>query len=94
MAQTDKEFRPDPRESANGTASQGSLLEAFLEAMPDGFAALGTDHRFTFVNARAEQLWGKRRDEIIGRTPHDLFGESPLYLAFHDALAGTDLASA
>jgi PAS domain S-box-containing protein len=38
-----------------------------LESIGDAFYAVDADFRFTYVNSKAEQLWGKRRDELLGR---------------------------
>ncbi len=37
-----------------------------LEAMPAGFYSLSPDWRFTHVNAEAERLLGRRREELLG----------------------------
>jgi PAS domain S-box-containing protein len=38
-----------------------------LESITDAFYALDADFRFTYVNRRAEELWGRRRDELVGK---------------------------
>jgi PAS domain S-box-containing protein len=38
-----------------------------LEAMPAGFYSLDHDWRFVHVNAQAERLLGRHRDELLGR---------------------------
>ena len=40
---------------------------AILESITDAFYALDGDFRFTYVNRRAEELWGRTRDQLIGR---------------------------
>jgi PAS domain S-box-containing protein len=46
---------------------------AILESITDAFYALDADFRFTYVNRRAEELWGRRRDELIGRSYSEEF---------------------
>ncbi|MGI9181068.1 MAG: GAF domain-containing protein, partial [Longimicrobiaceae bacterium] len=50
----------------------GSILHGF----PDGFATLDRQWRYTFVNPRAEQILGRRRRELIGRSIWDVFAEA------------------
>jgi len=40
---------------------------AILESITDAFYALDGDFRFTYVNRRAEELWGRSRAELLGR---------------------------
>src|SRR3712207_6800850 len=40
---------------------------AVLESISDAFYAVDADFRFTYVNRRAEELWGRRREELVGR---------------------------
>jgi PAS domain S-box-containing protein len=44
-----------------------------LEAMPAGFYSLDREWRFTYVNAEAERLLGRPRDELLGRVLWDAF---------------------
>ena len=39
---------------------------AILESITDAFYALDSDFRFTYVNRRAEELWGRSRAELLG----------------------------
>jgi PAS domain S-box-containing protein len=41
---------------------------AILESITDAFYALDSDFRFTYVNRRAEELWGRSREELVGRS--------------------------
>jgi len=47
-----------------------------LESIGDAFYALDASFRFTYVNGKAEQLWGKRREELLGRTMWDEFPQA------------------
>jgi PAS domain S-box-containing protein len=44
-----------------------------LEAMPAGFYSLNREWRFTHVNAEAERLLGRSREELLGRVLWDEF---------------------
>jgi PAS domain S-box-containing protein len=44
-----------------------------LEAMPAGFYSLDADWRFAYVNAQAEKLLGRTRDELLGQVIWDAF---------------------
>lgn len=44
-----------------------------LESIADAFYALDAHRRFTYVNREAEKLWGKRREELIGKKMWDVF---------------------
>src|SRR6185369_5338193 len=79
---------PERREAVKENGPHGQSVDVFLEAMPDGFAALGPDGQFTYVNAQAELLWGKRRQDMIGRTPSDLFAGHRLELEFRKTMDG------
>jgi PAS domain S-box-containing protein len=44
-----------------------------LEAMPAGFYSLDSEWRFAHVNAQAEKLLGRTRDELLGQVVWDAF---------------------
>jgi PAS domain S-box-containing protein len=44
-----------------------------LESIGDAFYALDAEFRFTYVNSKAEQLWDKKRAELLGRNIWELF---------------------
>jgi PAS domain S-box-containing protein len=46
---------------------------AILESITDGFLALDSEWRFTYVNAAAERINGIRREEQIGKNQWELF---------------------
>lgn len=41
-------------------------LTEILESITDGFVAIDREYRFTYVNAEAEKLLGKKRAEMVG----------------------------
>jgi serine phosphatase RsbU (regulator of sigma subunit)/PAS domain-containing protein len=45
----------------------GLRVTRVLEAMPAGFYSLDRQWRFTYVNAEAERLLGRSRDELLGQ---------------------------
>lgn len=44
-----------------------------LESITDAFYSLDRDYRFTYVNRRAEELWGRTRDELLGQSMPEAF---------------------
>lgn len=48
-------------------------VNEILESITDAFYAVDADWRLTYVNRRTEELWGRRRDELIGRSLWSLF---------------------
>ncbi|WP_051243555.1 PAS domain-containing hybrid sensor histidine kinase/response regulator [Azohydromonas australica] len=62
----------------------GRQLEATFERMSDAFYLLDRDWRFLHFNAAAEQLLGRTRAEVLGRTVWESF----------PAVAGSDLERA
>jgi serine phosphatase RsbU (regulator of sigma subunit)/PAS domain-containing protein len=50
-----------------GERAGAALVTRVLEAMPAGFYSLDREWRFTHVNAEAERLLGRTREELLGR---------------------------
>ena len=48
---------------------------AILESITDAFYALDGEFRFTYVNRRAEELWGRSRAQLLGRNYMEEFPE-------------------
>jgi PAS domain S-box-containing protein len=48
-------------------------VAAIVEAVTDGFIAFDRDLRFTYVNRRAAEMWGRPVSDLLGRTPKELF---------------------
>ena len=58
----------------NGSPVEAALRAGeILESIGDAFYFLDEKLRFTYVNRKAEQLWGKRREDLLGRTFMDVF---------------------
>lgn len=70
-------------------ASQ-TKVATVLESITDAFVAFDSEFRYTFVNRRAGELFKLEPEELIGQRIWDKFPElkeSPLYRAFHRAIA-------
>jgi diguanylate cyclase (GGDEF)-like protein/PAS domain S-box-containing protein len=69
----------EPTEGLGRThAADGDPLvspAAILEALPDAVVAIGRDERIVFVNALAEDLFGYRREELLGAPVQTLWPE-------------------
>ena len=46
-----------------------------LESISEAVLAIDTEWRYTYVNAAAELISGHRREDMLGRTRHELFPE-------------------
>jgi PAS domain S-box-containing protein len=51
----------------------GASVARVLEAIPTAFYSLGPDWTFTYVNAEAEHLLGRSREELLGGSIWELF---------------------
>ncbi|HWS56834.1 MAG TPA: CHASE domain-containing protein, partial [Pyrinomonadaceae bacterium] len=51
-------------------------VKDILESISDAFYAVDAEWRFTYVNRRAEELWGRRREDLVGRSLWDEFPEA------------------
>jgi len=56
-----------------------------LESIDDAFFAVDGEWRFTYVNRRAEELWGRRREELAARSIWDAFPDA-IGTPIHDAM--------
>jgi serine phosphatase RsbU (regulator of sigma subunit)/PAS domain-containing protein len=54
-----------------GERAAAARVTRVLEAMPAGFYSVDREWRFTHVNAEAERLIGRSRDELLGRVIWD-----------------------
>ncbi len=65
-------------------------LDHLIERISDGFIAIDNDWRYTYVNTRAGQLFGRKPEELIGKNIWTEFPESVgqlFYPAYHKAMA-------
>ena len=51
----------------------GTDIGDFLEGLMEGFVAYDQDWRMTYMNAAAERILGRRRDDVLGKTWHQAF---------------------
>jgi PAS domain S-box-containing protein len=61
-------------------AMKNALIEkckTSLESITDGFVSFDKEWRYTYVNDTALRLLLKSREELLGRTPWEVFPESP-----------------
>ncbi|CAA9347932.1 MAG: Chemotaxis protein methyltransferase CheR, partial [uncultured Gemmatimonadaceae bacterium] len=66
-------------------------VTATLESIDDAFYAVDADFRFTYVNRRAEALWGRPRETLVGRHYWTEFPQavgSEAYRQHHVAMTG------
>ncbi len=64
-------------------------LDHLIERVSDGFVALDNDWRYTYVNAKAGELFGRKPEELIGKHIWAEFPEGvgqPFYHAYHKAM--------
>ena len=61
------------REAARREAALKAETVRVLESITDGFIALDTEWRFTYVNAAAERINGMARAELLGRSHWEVF---------------------
>jgi PAS domain S-box-containing protein len=47
-----------------------------LESISDAFYAVDMEWRFTYVNGKAEELWGRSREELLGKNVWEVFPEA------------------
>ncbi len=58
---------------STATRETQARVARVLEAMPTAFYSVDRDWRFTYVNAEAERLLSRHRDELLGGVIWDLF---------------------
>ena len=68
---------------ASEMALQKQLYEAILTNTPDLAYVFGLDHRFVYANEGLLKMWGKPREEAIGKTCLEL-GYEPWHAALHE----------
>ena len=75
MIQSARQRAEAVRREAIAEAERRALADraALLESITDAFFALDQDWRFTYVNQRALDYYGKCRDELLGRSIWEVF---------------------
>lgn len=72
-------------------------IATILSSISDGVAAVDEDWRFTFLNAEAERMLRRSREELIGRNMWEVFPEgvdSPAFDVYRRARAENRMVSA
>jgi PAS domain S-box-containing protein len=60
-------------EAAETVAALRLQAADYVEKLLEGFVAYDADWRMTYMNATAERLLGKRREDVLGKTWHEAF---------------------
>ncbi|MGV3720919.1 MAG: SpoIIE family protein phosphatase [Actinomycetota bacterium] len=81
----------DDPASTHGTSS-GAVFRLLLDAAPEAMLVAGQDERLLFANARAEELCGYARAELLGRSVRTLVADG-LAEAFRQLLGSHGLGS-
>ena len=74
--------------ATDGSAAVPDGLAATLDRISDGFLALDADWRITYINAKAAQVFGRRREDLAGKAVWEEFPEgigTEIYEAYHEA---------
>jgi rsbT co-antagonist protein RsbR len=53
-----------------------ALLEALIENSPSNISVIDHDKRLMFINRAGEVTVGQRREELVGKTQYELYGEA------------------
>ena len=51
-------------------------MSSIIESISDAFYALDGEWRFTYINRKAEEIWGRSRDELLGRNIWEEFSQA------------------
>ena len=65
--------RTERRQAEAALAAAHHRTSEILESITDAFYAVDSDWRLTYVNRCTEQLWGKPRDQLLGRRLWEVF---------------------
>ena len=65
--------RTERRQAEAALAAAHHRTSEILESITDAFYAVDRDWRLTYVNRCTEQLWGKPRDQLLGRRLWEVF---------------------
>jgi sigma-B regulation protein RsbU (phosphoserine phosphatase) len=57
----------EPRRTQAALTASEKQLTDILESITDGLIVLDSSYRFTYVNAAAEQLLGRTREDLLGK---------------------------
>lgn len=83
--------------SMQGRKEALAQIETIFNSISDGVAAVDTDWRFTYLNAEAERLLQRSREELLGRNLWEAFPEgaqSPAFEVYRKAREENRLVTA
>src|SRR5688500_15320997 len=66
-------------------AEQAARAQAvnILDSINDAFSTVHRDWRFTYINRKTEVLWGRRREDLIGKVLWEEFPQAVGTDAYH-----------
>jgi PAS domain S-box-containing protein len=70
-----RDVTKDKQAEAAIVRGQERLWE-ILESISDAFYAVDKDWRFTYINRKTEEIWGRRRDDLIGKVYWEEFPQA------------------
>jgi PAS domain S-box-containing protein len=65
-----------PERGMEGRSVAPDQVASILESVSDAFYAVDMEWRFTYVNGKAEELWGRPREELLGKKLWDEFPQA------------------
>ena len=65
-----------PERGMEGRRAAPDQAASILESVSDAFYAVDREWRFTYVNGKAEELWGRPREELLGKKIWDEFPQA------------------
>jgi len=78
------QFQPDARADLVATSEQQRrIYETALSNTPDLVYVFDLDHRFSYANEALLRMWGRTREDALGKTCLEL-GYEPWHAAMHD----------
>lgn len=85
-----RDMQAAQREAADARRIARAGAEEILSSITDGFYALDREWRFTYVNPRAEEMLGRKREDILRLPLFDVFPMvrgSPVYANYQQVMA-------
>jgi PAS domain S-box-containing protein len=78
------EHRDTLQRALDAAGDADEQVRTILECVTDGFVALDTEWRYTYVNKRAGELFGRKPEDLLGKKIWEEFPEG-VGQPFHDA---------
>lgn len=64
----------------NMVAERTRRISSILESIKDGFFTVDADYKFTYINGTAENIFGKPRQELLGKTLFEVCKTTPSFI--------------